>query len=291
MQINDQLDSLLRERHIGQIPRYAASSCREILQLQPQSQSGNYWLRNPAGNEISAYCNMQLTCGPANTSGWMRIASFNLSDQEQTCPNGNFQESMMEQTRYCTRSSATAGCDGSTFNVSGFSYTSVCGRASGVQIGTVDSFNIPGNPSIDGTYVDGISLTYSEPTNQRVHIWTFGASLSEQFLNCPCSVGSMDMVPEFVGFDYFCEAASMSDSIESIAGNVFTEDLLWDGRMCRGVETSCCSTDDFNPPWFYRNFTSEINSDIEMRMCVDHNGENGGTDENLGLQGIEVYIQ
>ena len=59
--------------------------------------------------------------------------------------------------------------------------------------------------SIDGPYVDGVSLTYGSP---RQHIWTFAAGQSEFSNvndNCPCDVTINITIPPFVGGDYFCE--------------------------------------------------------------------------------------
>ena len=275
------MNDILQAKYLGQNERYPASSCREILDAFPDTESGTYWLRNSAGQVVQVYCNMDLTCGPYNNiTGWMRVADFDVTDLTQDCPPGNF-ALVMGTSRYCTRSNTGFGCDSSVFAAYQIPYTQVCGRATGVQIGTVDGF-LDENPtrSIDTVYTDGVSITYG--SNPRNHIWTFAASLSEVFLNCPCSNGSERSSPDFVDMDYFCESGA---STSTVGNSVFPNDLLWDGELCRSLESTCCS-EDFNPPWFYRNLESSQTADIEMRLCIDQGG-----DEDVGLQALELYVQ
>lgn len=280
-EVKNELNSILRAKYLGQTDRYPANSCQEILEAFPDTESGEFWIVNPNGRVFLAYCNMNLTCGPFNNiSGWMRVANVDLTDPEQTCPAGNFRL-ISGPSRYCVRNSNDRGCDSTIFNVWQVPYTQVCGRATGVQIGTVDGFLQP-NPtaSIDDVYTDGISLTYgSFPRN---HIWTFAAAISEVFTTCPCSTGSTDNAPSFVGMDYFCESGATT---ETVGNAIFPSDDLWDGERCRSVETPCC-TGSFNPPWFYRDLGSPQSMDIEMRLCIDE-----GRDEDVGLKAIEVYVQ
>lgn len=229
---------------------------------------------------------MDLTCGPFNNiTGWMRVADVDLSDPEQDCPQGNFHIEATGTDRYCVRDNNVFGCDSSIFEVNQVPYSLVCGRATGIQIGSVDGF-LDANPmrSIDTVYTDGLSLTSG--FNPRTHIWTFAASLSEIFLNCPCSmedgIPSNRSSPEFVGDDYFCESGAITDTVGNSA---FVDDNLWDGEMCRGFEMSCCAG-NFNPPWFYRDLGERQTSDIEMRLCIDQ-----GTDEDVGLKALEIYVQ
>lgn len=235
---------------------------------------------DPAGRVFQAYCNMNLTCGPHNNiTGWRRVANVNLTDPDQVCPPGNFRL-VTGPNRYCIRNVNNFGCDSTIFSVEEIPYTQVCGRATGVQIGTVDGFLDP-DPmrSIETVYTDGISLTYGSP---RTHIWTFAAAISEIFTTCPCSTGSVNNSPSYVGMDYFCESAATSGSV---GNSVFPNDDLWDGEMCRSVEVPCCSG-NFNPPWFYRDLGSSLTADIEMRLCIDQGG-----DEDVGLKALELYVQ
>ena len=83
-------------------------------------------------------------------------------------------------------------------------YGQVCGRITGYQIGSPDTF-IGG--SIDSHYMDGISVTHGSP---RQHIWSFVGGINERILGsaCPRVTGSTSgtRIPLFVGQSYFCES-------------------------------------------------------------------------------------
>ena len=277
-EIKGRLNRILNAKYLGQAQRYPASSCREILESFPDSESGFYWLNNTNGVVFQAYCNMELTCGP-NITGWMRVVDLDVTDIHQTCPMGNFRL-VTGPNRHCVRAINNPGCDGTTFTARQVSYTQICGRATAYQIGDVGAFHAQ-NPTdtIDESYVDGISLTYGSPRN---HIWTFVAARSEMQTACPCSTGSTNNSPSYVGDNYFCESAATSTTV---GNTVFPRDDLWDGELCRSLETPCCEG-NFNPPWFYRDLENSQSLDIEMRLCV-----NEGGDEDVGLQNIELYVQ
>jgi hypothetical protein len=135
----------------------------------------------------------------------------------------------------------------------------VCGRIRAFKTGNPDGFTPYGvreqNPTIDGNYVDGVSLTHGRP---HQHIWTFAA--------CPsgCTCGG---VPMFVGTHYFCDSN--------------TE--LW--RRCPSSSNLCCSFN--NPPWFYRELSQPTTDDIEMRVCRDEVRWN----EDIQIQAIDLYVQ
>lgn len=281
-EVTEELNFLLQANFLGKSEDFPADSCRQILDAVSNANSGKYWLRNPDGMVFQAFCNMNLVCG--NSTGWMRVINLNISDPSQDCPLGNFRLAS-GPIRYCIRINNGFGCDSSVFSVHGMPYRHVCGRASGVQIGSVDGF-LDAHPvrEIDTVYTDGVSLTYG--SFPRKHIWTFAASLSEVFLNCPCSmedgIPTNRSSPKFVGHNYFCESGART---ATIGNSAFPEDDLWDGEMCRGFELPCC-TGNFNPPWFFRDLGETETSDIEMRLCIDQ-----GTDEDVGLKALEIYVQ
>ena len=143
--------------------------------------------------------------------GWRRVAFINMTDTSYNCPTGLNLTSYSKRT--CGASLTTAGCSSTTFSVEG-SYSHVCGRIRGYQIGAVGGFiNAQG---IDSYYVDGVSLTHGG-AESRQHIWAFAAGLSEVTTGfpdhaCPCDTVPSSEVPAFVGNDYFCTPNFLSNA-------------------------------------------------------------------------------
>ena len=103
---------------------------------------------------------------------------LNFTDPNTPCPSGWQLTSHFRRT--CGRVS-TSGyiCHSVTFPVSGGDYIRVCGRIIAYQFGETEGFeayDLGTVTTIDGAYVDGISLTHGSP---RQHIWTFAAGQSE----------------------------------------------------------------------------------------------------------------
>ena len=69
--------------------------------------------------------------------GWRRVAFINMTDTSYDCPTGLNLTSYSKRT--CGASLTTAGCSSTTFSVEG-SYSHVCGRIRGYQIGAVGGF-------------------------------------------------------------------------------------------------------------------------------------------------------
>ena len=162
-----------------------ASSCSDIPQNSP---SGEYWIKNNSTNSpVQVYCDMNRTCSCNNiTGGWMRVASLDMSDPNQQCPDGF--ELMTSPIRTCIRprsnSSVRAeqsGCVSTTYPTNGVEYSHVCGKIVGYQYGPTAAFesyifNLEYGNTIDEQYVTGVSLTHGQ--SPREHIWTFQASIS-----------------------------------------------------------------------------------------------------------------
>ena len=137
--------------------------------------------------------------------------------------------------------------------------------------------------TIDGEYVDGISITYGLP---RQHIWTYASGKSEVnlIISCPCRDNSTSLnPPSFVANNYYCESGNPRNTFEHTNVLRYTDDPLWDGLNC---ERQCCS-DGRNPPWFSVQLTERTTSDIEVRIC-----ENGPIDEeDTPIELLELYVQ
>ena len=188
--------------------------------------------------------------------GWRRAAYLNMSDPTQTCPPD--WELITTPRRSCVRPS-NAGrrtCYSATFPTQGIQYSQVCGRIIGYQVGQPEAFileNLGLPQTIDGPYVDGISLTYGNP---RQHIWTFAAALDETTnpaSKCTCTNPSQpNSAPSFVGNDYFCETGVPTGQLYDTT-TFHADDPLWDGGGC-GSNSTCCTFN--NPPWFLQTATS-----------------------------------
>ena len=71
----------------GLTSSHPATSCMEILQLDPQSPSGLYWIRASEHEVKQMYCDMERSCKGVG-GGWMRVASINMTDTGHQCPSG-----------------------------------------------------------------------------------------------------------------------------------------------------------------------------------------------------------
>ena len=225
----------------------------------------------------------------------MQVAKLNMTNSSHQCPPGTtLRLSLPERPRVCGRVQNVPGCNSSDFNAHGIRYSQVCGRIIGYQFASPDAFGThissPDNrdsSSIDGNYVDGISLTHGR--NPREHIWTFAGGLSETGsaanLNCPCTNSSQAEFatppPSFVGNDYFCDTGSTN---QWKSYTFYSDDPLWDGAGC-GPANTCCSLN--NPPWFLKQLPSTTTDDIEMRMCFDQEF----VDEDIPIEIIELYVR
>ena len=225
------------------------------------------------------------TCG--GTGGWRHVVYLDMTDPSTTCPSG------WQLTGYSKRTcgQATDGsntCDSVTFPVSGGEYSRVCGRIKAYQWGSPDTFwsyHFGHVTTIDGAYVDGISLTHSSP---RQHIWTFVAGLAEGNPTwshvCPCDATATIRTPPFMGNDYFCESGVNKPWHPSRYYTLHPNDTLWDGENCLSSST-CCSL--HNPPYFVKQLPTPTTDDIEARICLDEPSSN----ENIAVELVELYVQ
>ena len=213
----------------------------------------------------------------------MRVAHLNMTDTNQHCPSG---------FRLITSPKRTCGTPGSrcvstTFPLNGVKYSRVCGKIIAYQYYSLDAFRVyylDRSRSVDGNYVDGVSLTHGQ--RPRKHVWTFAAAHSEAVSNlwvCPCTKTDTPFtgaVPPFIGQDYFCDTGSTYH----VQHQFYHADPLWDGSGC-GPTSSCCGFN--NPPWFCKQLPQPTTDDIEMRACTDE----GSSNEYFALESVEIYIQ
>lgn len=225
---------------------------------------------------------------PCGGPGWQQIAYVNMSDPSHHCPSG-LHEVDLEPRRCVRRSdSGSAGCGSTYFSVGAMAYTSVCGRIVGYQFNGPDAFgpyNEDPTISIDGSYVDGVSVTHGPP-GSREHIWTFAAALSEISTGtsvCSCTNtqdSSSILVPPYVGNDYFCETGTAQPPF----GALYVDDPLWDGLGC-GDGSTCCGFN--NPPFFTKQLGNSTTDSVEVRICLDQRTHY----EDIAIELIELYVQ
>ena len=210
-----------------------------------------------------------------------------MTDPNQDCPQG------LSLTDYSIRScgrvhTGNTDCSSVTFPVDGPQYSQVCGRATAYRWGenyAFHSYHTLGQ-TIDGFYVDGLSLTHGSP---RTHIWTFASGLfsgtsgdSHPNLRCPCDPGNTySSSPPFVGNDYFCESVATASNWHVDRYRFYPDNALWDGQdhlnTCYGLN---------NPPWFNKTLPVPTTDDIELRLCFT----NSDTVSNIGVDFVEVYV-
>ena len=95
----------------------------------------------------------------------MRAAYIDMTTVNNICPQG-LTYTAVNSTRMCTRSHSNAGRTSVNFPTHGVPYTKVCRRALAYQRGSTDAFyNIQqySQSSLNGYYVDGLSVTHGDP--------------------------------------------------------------------------------------------------------------------------------
>ena len=270
-------------RRLGDIPAYAATSCQQIASLRSEATSGHYWIQEESG-PARVYCAMEgVSCGEGV---WMQVANINMTETSSKCPVGL--EKVTSPKSLC-RKTVTSGCSSASFSTHGVPFSKVCGMVIGYQYYHVNAFgpyfNNQGR-TIDDLYVDGVSITHSRVPRQ--HIWTLAAARSEVPGNagdaCPCTnskshVAFPGLIPEFIDDDFYCETGSRIAN----SARYYLEDPLWDGKGC-GRYSSCCEGE--GKPWFFKDLSQSVNSDIEVRVCVDE-----ARGEDVLIETISLYVQ
>ena len=199
------------------------------------------------------------TCGQRD---WREVINFDAANVSQECPqNWNL---VTDTVRRCEGSVEST----STMVDVPFTYSSVCGRVSGIiNEGNGDAFfrgHIFSATSVDDNYIDGAFIAHRGPTS-GTHVWSFAAGSSR----CPCANNNTDeapIPPSFVGDNYFCD--------NSLNG------ILWDGQACI---TECCTFN--NPPWF---FTSIGPTSQPLEVTIrNHDMIN----VRIGVTRVQIFIE
>ena len=254
-------------------------SCQEILYCFPSSSSGYYQIHATNGSLVDVYCNMEGTnCG--NITGWTRVAYLNMTQPHATCPPPLVMRNTTAGLTLCH--SSKSGCNSVLYSTLDLSYSQVCGRVRGYQLGRTNGFGpFSFNSSID---FDGVTITYDPST--RNHIWTYASGKSEKgttFQSCPCNNGSTAQSPPFVGDDYYCESGTAA--AVAVIGSLHPSDPLWDGQQCEELEAPCCTHP--NMPWFIKALGVTTTEDIELSVCSN----NAPPDKDVPLELVELFVR
>lgn len=250
------------------------ASCADIYEKNPASRgkSGLYLVKTD--KLFLAQCDMEFE------KGWMQVADLNVGRGDE-CPQ-EWTKITVQGVKACrSPNDKNSGCYSKHFLVNGTRYRKVRGLVRGYQKGTVDGF-FSGFNSINDVYADGVSITLGNP---RKHVWTYVAGCSDAgnhpSSNCPCASVPGSAPPSFVGEHYYCESGN--------TGNFdfkahYMMDPLWDGAGC-GDKSNCCTA--VGLPWFYREFPTMQNEDIEVRICTN----SVYADEAVLVDQINMFIQ
>ena len=248
----------------------------------------NEYLKENLTHQISSNDNLGVhTCG--GTGGWRRAVYLNMSNTSTKCPSGWNMTGYSKRT--CGRLNGRLHtCDSITFPVSGGKYSQMCGRIKAYQWGLTSGFigYRYGYDTIDEAYFSGVSIMHGYP---RQHIWTFAAGGWENFTQdteymCPCDSRHIysEVIPPFIGEDYFCESGFTRKNDYNNGSYSFHGDTLWDGNGC-SYSSTCCLQHD--PPYFTKSLSMPTNDDIELRLC----GYREASYENIAVELIELYVK
>ena len=259
-------------------------SCKEILANYPATPSGYYWLQSSDHfTSHKVYCDMENErCG---SKGWTRVALIDMSKGARSCP-GNL--TLITGPRHtCGGPTGDIGCASVIFHTHGISYSQVCGRLRGYQVGPTDAFGPHVNDHSNADLVmDGVLISHGET---QKHIWAYATGqervVSSSTIDtasyntlCPCADPRYDgAVPPFIGNDYYCDSGVES---APVAGQFYTTPL-WTGEGC-APPNFCCSHSGM--PWFCKTLPVPTTDYIEIRNCRNE------LHENTALEQMELFI-
>jgi len=167
---------------------------------------------------------------PCEGDGWVNVVDFNLErDPSSECPGGWLKQNGSD---YSLCQLELSDCKSQVYPTC-TSYSQICGRVKGYQIGQSQAFR---NKTLDGAYLDGVSITRGNFTE---HIWSFAAGHSaasppasfEEDRVCPCNNENLAL-PQFIGDNFYCNSGAEAPS-ETTFPTVYSANPLWDSQDCR----------------------------------------------------------
>lgn len=158
---------------------------------------------------LHVHNNYYYAAKPTQSESFRQVYSLNMTLPNQGCPDA-LKLWTAGSLRLCGKKIGFWP-NSIAVLVNGQSYQQVQGKVTAYQYGKVDVFQPysavyhEGNNNIDGSYVDGVSITHSQ--NPRKHIWTYAIGVRGRGgWHYPSAYGVQP--PEFVGENYFCSAGN-----------------------------------------------------------------------------------
>ena len=151
-------------------------SCKDILTNYPATPSGYYSIQPPGASiAVEVYCDMENErCG---SKGWTRVANVDISNVTKSCPGDLTFISSPIQT---CGGLPTAGCASANFSTHGISYSQVCGRLRGYQVGTTNAFGPYVNEPKPDLVIDGVLISHGKA---QKHIWAYASGYEQVFID------------------------------------------------------------------------------------------------------------
>ena len=289
------LDSSLPLRHPGEV--LSVDSVNSPGQVCPTEEEKTVAI-NRISEQVSGLIDSvlpqlqaSLAPSPCQGLGWTKVVDMDMRNTSHECPVGWETESdRVPGKRFCKRFSVSGpSCGSAVFSTNGLKYSQVCGRIIAYQYGSTEAFEqhnlSPSSSTIDTPYMDGVVITHGNP---REHIWSFASGYDEVRDNtwvCPCVSESRlqsNLVPAFVGENYFCESGATAYNI--LQRLVYSNDPLWDGQGCTS-QNNCCQ--HHSPPYFSTSLSETTCDDLEVRICSNLNSN----DEDIPVELVELYVK
>ena len=253
-------------------------SCKHILAKYPATPSGYYLIQPPGASIVQVYCDMENErCG---SKGWTRVAHVDMSN-DKSCP-GDL--TFISSPIHTCGGPTAPGCASANFSTHGISYSQVCGRVRGYQVGIPGAFGPYVNDKVKvDLVIDGVLISHG---NTQGHIWAYATGYSKTTTTatniiCPCTSPEFNgIVPPFIGNDYYCDSGVDDGPLN---GQFYTTPL-WTGEGCT-PPNFCCSRSGML--WFCKTLPVPTTDYIEIRNCQNQ----AASAENTALELIELYIQ
>ena len=252
------------------------------------------------GIKFAADCSsngFQPTLVPECGDGvWCRIVDFDVTGEDTTCPDGWTFASTPRLG--CTRPDDD-DCALATFPTGSLEFKRVCGRATGVVLGTPDGFEAQNGRVVNGIpLAEGVTLTLRAPF---AHIWTFAAIHDgTNGIACPFNEdnfgGDFDEdTLTFVQDNHFCDVDSVPISKKRRRrgggewGTSSSSRQLWSGDcddLPNGsIALEACNFN--NPPYFNVTLASPTTDDIDARICLSAVGDQ----EQVSVESMMLFVQ